>query len=175
MSTPEENALTIRAAAEVFVPGSPHDPTPGAADVHAELFISHYLDFLIPGLATGLPDLLNELSATTFDGRTFVDLSLDERLTILDQNDAIKKRFLTERNWADFYGLPVGYAETDQASVLRTQRSVWPSGSWAKVSSAEWMNWPAARVAAGSLPSLLPNPARSGTHPRSVAKRGLSQ
>ncbi|TMK82200.1 MAG: gluconate 2-dehydrogenase subunit 3 family protein [Actinobacteria bacterium] len=85
MSTPEENALTIRAAAEVFVPGSPHDPTPGAADVHAELFISHYLDFLIPGLATGLPDLLNELSAATFDGRTFVDLSPDERLTILDQ------------------------------------------------------------------------------------------
>ena len=62
MGSPEENALTLRAAAEVFVPGPPHDPTPGAADVHAELFISHYLDFLIPGLAQGLPDLLNELS-----------------------------------------------------------------------------------------------------------------
>ncbi|HJT36945.1 MAG TPA: gluconate 2-dehydrogenase subunit 3 family protein [Actinomycetota bacterium] len=85
MGTPEENALTIRAAAEVFVPGSPHDPTPGASDVHAELFVSHYLDFLIPGLSSGLPDLLNEMSATTFEGRAFVDLSLDERLTILDQ------------------------------------------------------------------------------------------
>jgi len=79
MGSPEETALTLRAAAEVFVPGPPHDPTPGAADVHAELFISHYLDFLIPGLAQGLPDLLNELSATTFEGRSFIDLSLDER------------------------------------------------------------------------------------------------
>jgi hypothetical protein len=85
MGTPGENALTIRAAAEVFVPGSPHDPTPGASDVHAELFVSHYLDFLIPGLSSGLPDLLNEMSATTFEGRAFVDLSLEERLTILDQ------------------------------------------------------------------------------------------
>jgi hypothetical protein len=84
MSSPEENALTLRAAAEVFVPGPPHDPTPGAADVHAELFISHYLDFLIPGLAQGLPDLLNELSGTTFEGRSFVDLSLEERTTIFD-------------------------------------------------------------------------------------------
>src|SRR5437763_4586946 len=85
MGTPEENALTIRAAAEVYVPGSEHDATPGAADVHAELFISHYLDFLIPGLSAGLPDLLNEMSATTFGGRAFVDLTLDERLTILDE------------------------------------------------------------------------------------------
>ena len=84
MSSPEENALTLRAAAEVFVPGHPHDPSPGAADVHAELFISHYLDFLIPGLAQGLPDLLNELSGTTFDGRSFVDLSLEERTEIFD-------------------------------------------------------------------------------------------
>jgi hypothetical protein len=84
MGSPEENALTLRAAAEVFVPGPPHDPTPGAADVHAELFISHYLDFLIPGLAQGLPDLLDELSSTTFDGRSFVELSLEERTTIFD-------------------------------------------------------------------------------------------
>jgi hypothetical protein len=84
MGSPEENALTLRAAAEVFVPGPPHDPTPGAADVHAELFISHYLDFLIPGLAQGLPDLLNELSATTFEGRSFIDLSLEERTQIFD-------------------------------------------------------------------------------------------
>src|SRR5258708_32737198 len=84
MGSPEENAVTLRAAAEVFVPGPPHDPTPGAADVHAELFISHYLDFLIPGLAQGLPDLLNELSATTYEGRSFVDLSLEERTQVFD-------------------------------------------------------------------------------------------
>jgi hypothetical protein len=85
VATPEENALTLRAAAEVFVPGHPDDPTPGANDVHAELFVSHYLDYLIPGLATGLPDLLNEMSATTFEGKPFVDLTLDERLQIIDQ------------------------------------------------------------------------------------------
>ncbi len=84
MGSPEENALTLRAAAEVFVPGPPHDPTPGAADIHADLFITHYLDFLIPGLAQGLPDLLNELSASTFEGRSFVDLSLEDRTKIFD-------------------------------------------------------------------------------------------
>src|SRR5436305_10062307 len=85
MGTPEENALTIRAAAEVYVPGSEHDATPGAADVHAELFISHYLDFLIPGLAQGLPDLLDELATTSYEGRSFVELELEERATILDE------------------------------------------------------------------------------------------
>src|ERR1044072_2337201 len=84
MGTPEENALTIRAAAEVFVPGPPHDPTPGAADVHAELFIAHYLEFLIPGLAQGLPDLLNEMAASHFDNKKFVDLTLQERARVLD-------------------------------------------------------------------------------------------
>ena len=63
MGSPEENALTLRAAAEVFVPGPPHDPTPGAADVHAELFISHYLDFLIPGLATPRAQQLGRIGA----------------------------------------------------------------------------------------------------------------
>lgn len=85
MSTPEETALTLRAAAEVFVPGTPHDDTLGAPDIQAELFVSHYLDYLIPGLAQGLPDLLNEMSSTTFEGRRFVELTLEERLKIFDQ------------------------------------------------------------------------------------------
>jgi len=85
MGSPEENALTLRAAAEVYVPGPPHDPTPGAADVHAELFISHYLDFLLPGLAQGLPDLLDELATTSYEGRSIVELELEERATNLDE------------------------------------------------------------------------------------------
>jgi sortase (surface protein transpeptidase) len=89
-----------------------------------------------------LANVMDDLSAAGYDAWLEADkgippapdtsdeqgLSFDQvrakRLTILDQNDVIKKRFLTERNWADFYGLPVGYGETDQASVLRTQRSV---------------------------------------------------
>jgi hypothetical protein len=46
------------------------------------------------------------------------------RLAILDANPAIKQRFLAERNWLDLYGLPVAYAETEQAFVLRAQRTV---------------------------------------------------
>jgi hypothetical protein len=83
-STPNDAALTLRAAAEVFVPGPPHDPTPGAADVHAELFIAHYLEFLIPGLAQGLPDLLNEMATSHFENKKFVDLTLQERTRVLD-------------------------------------------------------------------------------------------
>jgi hypothetical protein len=81
---PEDAALTLRAAAEVFVPGPPHDPTPGAADVHADLFIAHYLEFLIPGLAQGLPDLLNEMATSHFDGKPFAELTLQERARVLD-------------------------------------------------------------------------------------------
>jgi len=74
-------AATLRAAAEVFVPGPPHDATPGAADVAAELFIGHYLDFLLPGLTAALPQLLDDLSG----GRAFASLPLDERGAVLDR------------------------------------------------------------------------------------------
>lgn len=79
-----EAAETLRAAAEVFVPGPPHDPTPGAADVAAELFISHYLDYLVPGLAAGVPSLLDQLAGEHFDGRRFVELDLEQRALVLE-------------------------------------------------------------------------------------------
>jgi len=76
-------ARTLRAAAEVFVPGPPHDATPGAADVEAERFIVHYLDYMIPGLSAGVPDLLDGLAAERFGDTPFADLGLDERRAVL--------------------------------------------------------------------------------------------
>lgn len=77
-------AETLRAAAEVFVPGPPHDPTPGAAQVEADRFIEHYLDSLVPGSATGVTGLLDELAAH-FGGARFAALSIDERGVVLDR------------------------------------------------------------------------------------------
>lgn len=76
-------AATLRAAAEVFVPGSDRDATPGAADVSAELFISHYLDFMMPGLAEGVPGLLDETAIERF-GAAFASLDLPQREQVLD-------------------------------------------------------------------------------------------
>jgi hypothetical protein len=80
-----EAAETLCAVAEVFVPGPPHDPTPGAADVEADRFLSHYLDFLLPGLASGLPNLLDGLAGQHFDGRRFAALAVEEREAVLDR------------------------------------------------------------------------------------------
>jgi hypothetical protein len=46
------------------------------------------------------------------------------RLGFLDASPPVKQRFLAERNWQEFYGLPVSFDETPQAWVLRTQRTV---------------------------------------------------
>jgi hypothetical protein len=77
-------ARTLRAAADVFVPGSPDDPTPGASDVSAELFVEHYLDFMVPGLASGLPALLDGLAAERFGGARFADLTRGDREVVFD-------------------------------------------------------------------------------------------
>jgi len=80
--------------------------------------------------AAGLDDWLQAEKGIPPPGDNSAEqsLSFDQiragRLALLDQNDAIKKRFLSERNWADFYGLPVSFGETDQAFVLRAERSV---------------------------------------------------
>jgi hypothetical protein len=84
MPLSESAARTLRAAAEVFVPGAPNDATIGAPEVHAELFISHYLDYLLPGLASGVPTLLDGLAAELFDGRAFAELDLSQREDVFD-------------------------------------------------------------------------------------------
>jgi hypothetical protein len=78
-------ADTLRAAAEVFVPGPPHDATLGAADLSADLFVSHYLDIALPGLAQAVCDLLDASARARFDARPFIELDLHERETILDE------------------------------------------------------------------------------------------
>lgn len=77
-------AETLRAAAEVFVPGPPHDPTPGAPDVEAERFVAHYLEYLLPGLAAAAASLLDTIAAERFEGSPFAALGLEERTVVLD-------------------------------------------------------------------------------------------
>lgn len=84
MSAPAEAAATLLAAAEVFVPGLAHDSAPGAPEIAADRFLSHYLELVMPGLADGVSSLLDHLAAEAHEGRRFVDLSLEERARVLD-------------------------------------------------------------------------------------------
>lgn len=88
MPLPHDAAQTLRAAAEVFVPGAPDDLTLGAPDIAAELFLSHYLDFLLPGLAAGVPSLLDGLAAERHAGKAFASCTRLEREEILDELSA---------------------------------------------------------------------------------------
>ena len=87
-------ARTIRAAAEVFVPGPPEDPSAGAASVEADRFVSHYL--ATPESVAGA---LNAAAALMFDGREFWELDLGERARVLDElasaEDAEKREIPT--------------------------------------------------------------------------------
>jgi hypothetical protein len=74
---------TLRALAEAVVPGPPHDESFGAAEIDAERFIAHYLEALIPGLAEGVATILDGLASELRSDTTFVDLSLDERGSVL--------------------------------------------------------------------------------------------
>lgn len=86
--SPEEVARTLRAAADVFVPSPPDDPTPGAADVEADRFIAHYLESILPGLAEQVALVLDD-RATRLAGATvrFADATADERAAVLDSFD----------------------------------------------------------------------------------------
>ncbi|MFA5889701.1 MAG: gluconate 2-dehydrogenase subunit 3 family protein [Actinomycetota bacterium] len=73
-------ARTIRAATEVFVPGPDDDPSPGAAGVEADRFVSHYLSSAESVAAT-----LDTIAASVFAGRDFCELDLGERARVLDE------------------------------------------------------------------------------------------
>jgi hypothetical protein len=75
---------TLRALADVVVPGPPDDPTPGAAGVEAERFISHYLDVAMPGLAGQVPALLDELASVRRPGVAFAALRRVDREAVLE-------------------------------------------------------------------------------------------
>lgn len=88
MSDAERARATLRAAAEVVVPGLVDDPTPGAGDVEAERFVAHYLAYLIPGLDEGVVTLLDGIASERFGGRAFVACSLEERREALEALEA---------------------------------------------------------------------------------------
>lgn len=85
MSAGTDAAATLLAVAEVFVPGLESDPTPGAPEIAADRFLSHYLEMVMPGLAEGVPSLLDQLAGEAYEGRRFADLSLDQRAAVLDR------------------------------------------------------------------------------------------
>jgi len=82
MAGPDE---TLRALAETVVPGPPHDETFGAAEIEAERFIAHYLESVIPGLSEGVATILDGMATELREGKAFVDLTLDERATVLQK------------------------------------------------------------------------------------------
>jgi hypothetical protein len=80
MATAEE---TLRALAETVVPGPPHDETLGAAEIEAERFIAHYLESVIPGLTEGVVTILDGMATELKEGKSFVQLSIEERAGVL--------------------------------------------------------------------------------------------
>ena len=82
MAGPDE---TLRALAETVVPGPPHDETFGAAEIEAERFIAHYLESVIPGLSEGVATILDGMATELREGKAFVDLTLDERASVLQR------------------------------------------------------------------------------------------
>ncbi len=81
MESPER---TVRALAEAIIP---QDDTIGAADVAAESFVLHYLEFVQPGLSQVLVATLDGLAAgrmgVAFREGTFEELPAYERLAVL--------------------------------------------------------------------------------------------
>ena len=73
----------LRALTEAIIPGTDVDETIGAAEIQAETFVAHYLDFVQEGLTEALPLLLDDLAAQVQPGTTFVSLSPADRLEVL--------------------------------------------------------------------------------------------
>jgi hypothetical protein len=76
---------TLRAVAETVVPGPPRDEAFGAPEIEAEVFLAHYLETLIPGLADGVVTILDGLAADAVPEKTFLDLSPEERSAVLQR------------------------------------------------------------------------------------------
>ncbi len=78
----------------------------------------------------GKDDWLRDFRQTPppFDTKPDAGLSWEEvvrrHLEFLDQNEAIKERFLSNSTWLDHYGLPVSYADMGNSFVMRAQRAV---------------------------------------------------
>ncbi len=48
---------------------------------------------------------------------------VDRHLAVLDENSAIKARFLADADWLNHYGLPMGYEDFGDVRVVRAQRA----------------------------------------------------
>lgn len=108
-SPPADAAATLRAAAEVFVPGLESGDTAGAPEVAAERFLVHYLDIVVPGLSQGAADLLDSMAAQASAGQRFADLDLAAREKVLET--------LRSHDIADLRALPDLIAVLTYAAV----------------------------------------------------------
>lgn len=73
----------LRALTEAIIPGTDVDETIGAAEIQAEVFVAHYLDFVRDGLTDALPLLLDDLAAQLRPDAIFIELTPAERLEVL--------------------------------------------------------------------------------------------
>lgn len=108
MASPGE---TIRALAEAIIPGVDVDETIGAAEIQAESFIAHYLEFVQPGLTDALPVILDGLASEDRPDSLFVELDPAERLAVLrrlGEHEVAELRDLADLllalTFAAFYG-----------------------------------------------------------------------
>ncbi len=65
-------------------------------------------------------------------GQSF-DVVIENHLTLLDQNTAIKTAWFSNANWLGLYGLPVAYQDFGNVRVLRAQRAVFQQ--WTEATS----------------------------------------
>ena len=90
----------------------------------------------------GLDDwlLVYRQTPKPFDTKPDTGLPWDQvvrrHLAFLDQNQAIKARFLSNPYWMDHYGLPVSHADMGNSFVIRAQRATFQAWKedvpWAK-------------------------------------------
>src|SRR2546425_12952786 len=78
---------TIRALAEAIIPSPPDDDTAGASDIAAETFVTHYLEFVQPGLeeilAASLDGAAANYIAGEFSAGLFASLTAEDRLHVI--------------------------------------------------------------------------------------------
>lgn len=100
---------TMRAVVETIIPGPPHDPTPGAADVGAHEFVTEMLQRLGDEILGGAVMVL-EGFAQQAGANSFVDLDLPSREQVLrsiaDSGDDLGQlvRLLFAMTMAAYYG-----------------------------------------------------------------------
>ena len=97
-------------------------------------------------------------------------------LALLEQNSAIKERFLREPDWLNIYGLPINYEEREVdgnpqgLQLLRTQRTVFVIWN-VPAPGTPWAGEPAERARQGEAAEQRDHPGR-GEGPRHGRRAG---